>query len=127
MKEGVVELLELDGEDALAREEQRVGHFAEDETQDEGRRGKKRRAVQGGGEGLGELDVCHGLWGDDVERAADAFVCEHEAQDGGGVVESDPAHPLLAAGDFSPNSKLKRSHHLRDRAAMLGEDDSEAC
>ena len=41
--------MELGGEDALAGEEQGVGHFTEEEAKGEGGRGEERGAVQGGG------------------------------------------------------------------------------
>ena len=44
----VVELLELGGEDALAGEEQGVGHFAEEQAEGEGWRGEECGAVHGG-------------------------------------------------------------------------------
>ena len=112
MEKGVVEFLELRGKDALAGEKQRVGHFAEEQSQGEGGRGAERRAVEGGGESFGELRVGDRLRRDDVERAAEVFVLEHETEDGDGVVEGDPAHPLPAAGDFSSNSELKGPHHF---------------
>ena len=61
-----VECLELGGEDALAGEEQGVGHFAEEEAKGEGGRGEERGAVQGGCEGFGELGTGDWLWRDYV-------------------------------------------------------------
>jgi len=113
MKEHVVEFLELGGEYALAGEEQRVGHFAENESQDEGGRGEERGSVQRGGKNFSELSVRDRLRRDYIDRATDMFVFEREAQDGHGVIEADPAHPLAAGADSSAHAKLKRAHHLR--------------
>lgn len=61
MLELIVEFLELGGEDALAGEEQGVGHFAEEQAQGEGGRGEECRAVEGGGKDFGEVGVGHGF------------------------------------------------------------------
>lgn len=66
MHEWEVEFLQLDGLDALAGEEQGIGHFAEEKSKGEGWGGEERGAVQGRGEDSGELGVGHRLRGDDV-------------------------------------------------------------
>ena len=126
MRELIVELLELGGKDALAGEEQGVGHFAEREAESKGWSGEECRAMQGFGQDCGELRVGHGLWRDDVEGAGDVGVFYRKAENGGYIFESDPTQPLRAGADFSTNEELKGPHHLREGAALSGEDYAEA-
>lgn len=91
MREPIVEFVELGREDALAGEEQSVGHFAESEAEGESRSGEERRAMQGFGEDRGELSVRNGLRRDCVDSAGDAGVLDRKAENGGYIFESDPA------------------------------------
>ena len=56
----MVEFLELGGEDALAGEEQGVGHFAEYEAQGEGGGREERGTADSGGQDFCEIDI--GYW-----------------------------------------------------------------
>jgi hypothetical protein len=74
VEELVVEFLELGGDGALAGEEQGVGHFAEGEAERESGCREDRWAVQGGGQGFGELGVRDGSRRDNVEWASDVGI-----------------------------------------------------
>ena len=74
MRELEVEFLELGGEDALAGEEQGIGHFAEEQAEGKGGSGEEGGAVKGGGQDFSEVSVGRGLKGDDVDWAGDVGV-----------------------------------------------------
>ncbi len=126
MKEAVAEFREAPREDALARKEQRVCHFPERQAQSEGGSRENGRPAEGAGERRGEFSVADGLRRDGVDGAASFLILQDKADDGYGLGECEPGHPLLTRADASAQSEAKRQEHAGERSAVAREDHTEA-
>lgn len=113
------------GDGALAGCED-LGHFAEDEPEGEGRDRAEGRAVEEAGEGAGEFGVADGGRGDGVQRGVQVGGSQRPEDEGDGVIDVDPGHPLAAAGEGTGDAELESGQHAGQRAATAAEDHAEA-
>ena len=112
--------------DAGAGEESFVGHFAEGEAEGEGWGGQDGGAMDGLGKGVRELGVGDGVWGGEIDRAGKGWGLEKKQDCGYGVLEADPAHPLLAGAERSAETQAEKGKHFGECTFAATDDDTKA-
>ena len=111
---------------ADACEERFVGHFAEGKAKCEGRDGHDGRAMEGAGQDSRELCVGDGAGGGEIDGAGEGWGLKKEEYGGDGVVEADPAHPLLAGAERAAEAEAEDRKHFGERAMAPTDDDAKA-
>ena len=111
--EGVAEGGEFFGVDVSAGEEGFASHFAEGESDEDGRHRDDGGAMEVSSEGLGELGVGDGLRGDDVDGALGVgSLVNQEIEDGGDFRGGDPGEVLTSLADPSSEAEPEGEPHF---------------
>jgi hypothetical protein len=77
--------------------------------------------MEGAAQRLGELAVGDRVRGGRVDDAPDAVVVQGPEEEPDHVLEMDPGHELLAAGDWPADAELERQQQWLEEAAVLGQ------
>src|SRR6185312_3284516 len=109
-----------------ARQQQCVSHLTEREAHCKRGNREYSRTRQSFAKALCKFRIRHRIGCNEVHRTAH-FVClNHKPEPADYIVESNPAHPLLAITNASANSHPKRWQHFCQRPTIGTENYSEA-
>src|SRR5258708_39853026 len=108
VQEAVAKLLQLSRNNALAGQQERVGHFSEHQPQRKRRSREKRRTVQRTRKLPCKFRVAHRARSHDIYRALNRTALQREAQNLDDIFQRHPRHPLLPRSDSPAHAKLER-------------------
>src|SRR5262249_6915273 len=100
MQEGIAEPIQGIRNGSLAAEEQRVGHFAQHDAQNEWWYREDRRTVHDSCERLRKFGVLRRLRRDSVDWASHVFIVQSKSKNRDGLSEGQPRHPLLPGANL---------------------------
>src|ERR1035437_5194735 len=110
----------------LACEQRRHGHFAEEDTQRDGRHRRERGPAEDADKRRRELRVRHGRWGHGVDGSSDRTGFARKPKNRYVIGKRDPSHPLPPAAQSSAETGPERRQQPCQRSARSAQHESRA-
>jgi hypothetical protein len=111
---------------ALAGEEQRVRHFAQQQPQRERRRRHERGTMEGASQRVREVGVGHRIGRRRIDRPGRRRRLNRPAHEVDPILTVNPRPVLAPRSDLSAGAEPERREHLRQGAAVLFENEPRA-